>query len=162
MARRQVSSGRKAEYYLGITVTVIGVIMFGLPFMVGAISMTGIFSEEIMGPSIGLAFFVAFIGFGLIVLGLVFSGIGKMGLAGSGVVLDPEKAREDVEPWARMTGGVVKDAVDEAGVDLSKLAGRNDDMPFDEKLRRLHKLYEDGLVTEQEYQAERTKILENA
>jgi hypothetical protein len=32
-------------------------------------------------------------------------GIRRMGLADSGVKLDPEEARGDVEPWVRMTGG---------------------------------------------------------
>jgi len=33
-------------------------------------------------------------------------------------VLDPEKAREDLEPYSRMAGGMVKDAMDEAAVKL--------------------------------------------
>jgi hypothetical protein len=32
--------------------------------------------------------------------------------------LDPEQARKDVEPVARMAGGVVGDALEEAGVKL--------------------------------------------
>ena len=51
------------------------------------------------------------------------------GLAGSGVVLDPEKAREDVEPWSRMAGGVVKDALDESGIQVGRPDG--DEMDFD-------------------------------
>ena len=87
--------------------------------------------------------------------------IGRMGLAGSGIELDPEEARRDVEPWSRMTGGVVKDALDEAGI---KLGGQppSDELPFDERLRRLQKLRDDGLVSEQEYEATKKKILDSA
>lgn len=94
--------------------------------------------------------------------------LGRMGLAGSGMVLDPEGARRDVEPWARMAGGVVKDAIDEAGVriDGTRGAGEGDEassssMPFDERLRRLEKLRAEGLVSESEYAAARKRILES-
>ncbi|MEM6692170.1 MAG: zinc ribbon domain-containing protein, partial [Planctomycetota bacterium] len=45
--------------------------------------------------------------------------VGARGLAGSGVLLDPEQAREDLEPYSRMAGGMVKDAMTEADIDLS-------------------------------------------
>ena len=32
---------------------------------------------------------------------------------GSGMVLDPKKAREDLSPWSSMAGGIIKDALDE-------------------------------------------------
>ncbi|HUR52843.1 MAG TPA: hypothetical protein VMZ71_01845 [Gemmataceae bacterium] len=52
-------------------------------------------------------------GMGLIVLGGFLTRIGAVGLAGSGVVLDPQKARKDVEPWSRAVGGIMNDAVSE-------------------------------------------------
>ncbi len=60
----------------------------------------------------------AFGGMGLIIVGGIFLGIGSRGLAGSGVLLDTEQAREDLEPYSRMAGGMVKDVLDEAGVEL--------------------------------------------
>jgi hypothetical protein len=57
-------------------------------------------------------------GMGLLVLGGIIRRIGARGLAGSGVVLDPQKAREDVAPYSRMAGGMVKDALDEAQIEL--------------------------------------------
>lgn len=57
-------------------------------------------------------------GMGLLVIGQMIRGIGARGLAGSGVVLDPDKAREDLEPYSRMAGGMAKDALDEANIDL--------------------------------------------
>jgi hypothetical protein len=103
----------------------------------------------------------AIVGMGLVLVGGILVSIGRAGLAGAGIVIDPERARRDVEPWSRMTGGVVKDALDEAGIDFGAARGA-DDLPFDEQLRRLHKLREDGIVSEQEYQAKKKEILGRA
>ena len=62
--------------------------------------------------------FRAFGGMALIFIGGIVSNIGARGVAGSGVVLDPGKAREELEPYTRMAGGMVKDALDEADVHL--------------------------------------------
>jgi rRNA maturation endonuclease Nob1 len=34
------------------------------------------------------------------------------------VILDPEKARHELEPYSRMAGGMVKDVLEEANVNL--------------------------------------------
>jgi hypothetical protein len=57
-------------------------------------------------------------GIGLLFVGGIIRGIGARGLAGSGTVLNPEKAREDLGPNSRMAGGTVKEALDEAQIDL--------------------------------------------
>ena len=57
-------------------------------------------------------------GMALLIIGGFVRGIGARGLAGSGVVLDPEQARRELEPYSRMAGGMVKDALDEADVKL--------------------------------------------
>jgi len=44
------------------------------------------------------------------------------GVAGSGLVLDPERARGDLEPWARMGGGLLKDAIEESGLPVGRNA----------------------------------------
>ena len=62
----------------------------------------------------------AFGGMALIIAGAVVMNIGARGAAGSGLVLDPEKARGDLEPFSRMAGGMVKDALDEADINLGK------------------------------------------
>ena len=100
----------------------------------------------------------------LMVIGQTIATIGRQGLAGSGVVLDPEQAREDVEPWSRMQGGVVKDTLDEVGLDLSKVGtgpSADNELPFDEKLRRLHALHQDGILTDEEYQREKRGLLDS-
>lgn len=55
----------------------------------------------------------ALFGMGLIVAGSLMQSIGRKGLAGSGVVLDPEQERADMRPWSRMKGGMVNDALSE-------------------------------------------------
>jgi hypothetical protein len=98
------------------------------------------------------------VGMGMIIVGGGLMAVGRAGLAGSGMMLDPERSRRDVEPWSRATGGMISDALDEAGIKLGG-SGGDAEMPFDEKLRRLHKLYEDGILSEEEYQREKADIL---
>jgi hypothetical protein len=48
--------------------------------------------------------------------------IGGAGLAGSGAILDPEQARRDLEPYSRQVGGMLKDTLDEADINLGSSA----------------------------------------
>ena len=41
-------------------------------------------------------------------------------VAQSGLILDPEQAREDLAPYSRMAGGLANDALQEAGIDLGR------------------------------------------
>ena len=50
------------------------------------------------------------------IVGGAMRNLAARGVAGSGLVLDPERAREDLEPWARTGGALLRDAVDEAGL----------------------------------------------
>jgi hypothetical protein len=104
----------------------------------------------------------ALIGFGMLAVGGFMMKAGSLGLAGSGIKLDPEEARKDVEPWARMGGGVLKDALDEAGINPGGKTPASEQLPFDERLRRLQKLRQDGVLSEEEYEATKKKILEQA
>jgi hypothetical protein len=62
----------------------------------------------------GRTFFAIIMGgIGAILVGAVLRGVGARGAAGSGIVLDPERAREDLEPWTRMAGGMAEDALSE-------------------------------------------------
>jgi hypothetical protein len=47
------------------------------------------------------------------IVGSIIAGIGKAGLAGSGVVLDPQQQRRDLEPWQRAAGGMISDKLSE-------------------------------------------------
>jgi len=124
---REISPERKTAYYVGMGLSGFGILLFCLPFMAIPLAMiSGPFSP---GHSFAVSgsFFFAFIGFALIAVGGVFMRIGRSGLAGAGVILDPRRAREDVEPFSRMEGGILKDRLDEAGLlDVDGLKfGRN-------------------------------------
>lgn len=168
MARRQVSGGRKSAYYLGGALSIIGVLMFLSVFVTHAMNFGNF--DNFQGQ-VQSAMFRAIGGMVLIVVGGAITNVGKRGLAGSGVLLDPEQAREDVEPWSRMEGGVMKDKLDEAGLDLGAIGAgltaaasnrpaAGDDLPFDEKLRRLHALHQDGILTDEEYAQEKRELLD--
>ncbi len=155
MKRTNISPERKAIYYIGITLIVIGGITFFSVFISGALHF-GDFSNfkeraqsEMLRSMVGMA---------LIFIGGILSAIGRAGAAGSGIILDPQKARTDLEPWSRMAGGLVKDAIDEADISL-KTPKRDDKLPFDEQLRRLHKLHQDGIISKEEYDLKKSKIL---
>ena len=69
--------------------------------------------HEQFGRGVHSAMVRAFTGMGLAVVGGVLMRVGARGAAGSGMVLNPEKARQDLEPWSRMGGGVMQDALSE-------------------------------------------------
>lgn len=157
-AQRQISPERKAVFYIGMVVGVIGFISFISTFFSAASSFGDFTNFAEKGRSMATR---AVVGIVMIIAGGILAGIGRMGLAGSGLKLDPEETRRDVEPWARMTGGVIKDALDEAGLKLGKQS-QDEELPLDERLRRLQKLREENLINEQEYESGRKKILESA
>jgi len=117
---KKISGGRKVAYYTGMLIMLTGAISFGSTF-VSAIGHFGDFNNfESRSKSMAAR---AFGGMALIVIGGIVAGVGARGAAGSGLVLDPEKAREDPEPFTRMAGGMVKDALDEADIKLGKGEG---------------------------------------
>jgi hypothetical protein len=85
----------------------------------------GLFGRNMMIRALG--------GMGLMVLGGLLMRVGAAGWAGAGVVLNPEQARKDLEPWARMGGGVLQDALSE--VDLVRKAEERLDAPPPVKIR---------------------------
>jgi hypothetical protein len=52
-------------------------------------------------------------GMGLIALGSFLMRVGAAGLAGAGVVLNPQQARQDLKPWSKSQGGMIQDALEE-------------------------------------------------
>lgn len=92
----------------------------------------------------------------LFIAGGILVGIGRRGLAGSGIVLDPKQARKDLKPWAKMGGGILKDALEEAG--LKKEESASSDLETD--LRALYRLHQDGILSDEEYEAAKKKRLE--
>ncbi|MHC4553503.1 MAG: zinc-ribbon domain-containing protein [Planctomycetota bacterium] len=124
---QQISPERKGMYSFGLVLQIIGGCLFGIPFIAVLATMIGAAGGA--GPdgfkAIPIAFAFGFVGFALIGAGGAMRHIAARGVAGSGLVLDPEKAREDMEPWTRMGGGMVKDALDEADINLGNLGGNS-------------------------------------
>ena len=112
---KSISSERKAAYYLGTALVVIGFLSFFSVFVTGAMNFGDFSNFEGEARS---SMTRALVGMGLLIAGGIVRTVGARGLAGSGVVLDPEQACEELEPYSRMAGGIAKDALDEAGLDL--------------------------------------------
>ena len=122
----QISEERKNWYKIGLVMQITGVCLFTLPFIailfvIMSAGLNGGFEPEGI-VCVPIAFGGAFIGVALIAGGGVVRGVAARGKAGSGLTRDPEQARKDLEPWSRMGGGVVKDALDEAGVDIGQVS----------------------------------------
>ena len=156
MPRRDFTPERKGAFYLGLVLCGIGSVLF-LSTFASHISHFGDFSDFEDRARTGMG--VAFAGVICIIIGKFLMNLGRSGLAGGGFKLDPQEAREDLEPWSRMTGGMIKDSLDEAGIDLKRPAA-SAELPFDEQLRRLESLKRDGLITDAEFAAGRQKILD--
>jgi predicted RNA-binding Zn-ribbon protein involved in translation (DUF1610 family) len=115
---QNISQERKATFYIGTAVMVLG----GLTFASAIVMFFSNFGESRPmggGAEFGKAFGMrSFAGMALMIVGGIVRGMGAMGLAGSGVILNPKRARRELEPYSRMAGGMVKDVLDEADVDL--------------------------------------------
>lgn len=116
-----LSSNRQAAYYTGIALQVIGLVVFVSNFFVG-VNRDRIpdLSADAPSPMSGLLV-RGLVGMALIAAGQFLMRVGKVGLAGAGVILDPQQARKDVEPWSRAAGGMASDALDE--IDPKRLPG---------------------------------------
>ena len=108
--QRQISPGRKGVYYTGMVLAALGAVSFASTFCTFALHFGDFDNFESNARSDILR---AVGGMFLMSLGIVLMGVGRAGFAGSGVVLDPRKAREDLEPWNRMQGGMVNDTLSE-------------------------------------------------
>ena len=134
---KEISEARKKTYYIGMVLAIIGAITFGSVFVSGILNFGNFSNFETRGKSMAAR---GFGGMVLIIAGLIVMSIGARGAAGSGLVLDPKKAREDLEPFTRMAGGMVKDALDEADIKLGKVTSEKVIMI---KCRKCEKLNEE-------------------
>lgn len=108
---KEISRNRKTLYYVGNGISLIGVILFLSVFFVAFINPFAMFSSS--NPMAN-----GFIGFILIIIGQFTSILGAKGAAGSGLILDPKQARDDLKPYSSQVGGMLSDVLDE--VDLNK------------------------------------------
>jgi hypothetical protein len=108
----KISNERKATYYIGIGMMVLGFILFISVFFSVASAMNtpfgfGEFGEFNEGPS----FISPVIGMVLMISGSIVMNIGARGTAGSGLFLDPDKAREDLKPFNEAKGRMINDVI---------------------------------------------------
>jgi len=103
--KNEISSQRKGLYYTGLVLVVIGIMMFMSTFVL-----------SMMNPFGGNPFINAVIGMIMIMIGNVLMAVGRRGLAGSGIILDPNQAREDLKPYSKQAGGMINDALEEVDV----------------------------------------------
>lgn len=115
--RPKISPERKTAFYLGTALMAIGLLLVLSTFFSFANHLGDGFRTDFESRSRSVIF-RAVGGMALMVLGGFIRGIGARGLAGSGVVLDPEQAEKDLEPFSRMAGGMVQDVLEEADIDL--------------------------------------------
>ena len=111
-----ISDERKTAFYLGTLLSGIGLLLFLSNFVFGALQLGG---EPDFGSHNSFMQGMALRGVGgilLIAVGRFIRRVGARGLAGSGMLLEPEQAREDLKPYSKMAGGMLNDALEE--VDL--------------------------------------------
>jgi len=117
---KQISEARKVAYYAGMALMVLGLLVFVSVFVTGAMNFGDFHDFEGQARS---SMGRGIVGMAMMIVGGVLRTVGARGLAGSGVVLDPRRARRDLEPYSRMGGGMLKDALDEADV---RVGGRSE------------------------------------
>ena len=101
-----ISKKRKVTYYIGIGMIVLGFILFISLFFSVASSMNNP-NWDGNGPS----FMNSILGMVLMIAGSLVSNIGAKGAAGSGLLLDPNQAREDLKPFNEAKGGMINDVI---------------------------------------------------
>lgn len=109
--KRKISPERKGLYYTGMVLQGIGILLFFSAFFVG-------FSDDPFSQG-DSSMQNALFGFIFIGIGGFLRNLGAKGAAGSGLLLDPEKAREDLTPYSKMAGGMLKDALEEVEMPIA-------------------------------------------
>lgn len=112
---RDFSDERKGAFYFGSALIVVGLLLFLSVFVTGIMDFGNFDDFNGKAKSSGIR---ALGGMALMVIGGIVRNVGARGLAGSGLVLDTKRARGELEPYSRMSGGMIKDALDEADIDL--------------------------------------------
>ena len=112
---KEISEGRQAAFYLGTGLQILGGLLFASTFITSAMRFGDFTDFEARTKS---EMFRALSGMALLAIGAIIRGVGAQGLAGSGIIIDPQQSRKDLEPYSRMAGGMVKDALQEADLRL--------------------------------------------
>src|SRR5258708_13514788 len=94
----RIASSRKAVYYAGLTLGAVGLLLFFSTFVSFALHF-GDFDN--FAANARSMFLRAVGGMAFMIVGGALAGVGARGVAGSGVVLHPEKTRPHLQPRAR-------------------------------------------------------------
>lgn len=111
----EISPERKAAYYAGMGMVALGFVVFLGNMFCASSGMDDLDSMQVGRSSRGLNMGVGLFGVVLLIGGGLLIKVGRLGVAGAGVVLEPQQARKDLEPYSRMAGGMLKDALEETG-----------------------------------------------
>ena len=109
----KISKKRKATYYIGLGIIVLGFILFLSLFIQFAVAVKESVANPFMDPfdREPPSFLNAVIGFILIIVGGFITNVGAKGAAGSGLKLDPEEAVEDLKPFNEAKGKMINDII---------------------------------------------------
>ena len=113
----QISTRRKVLYYGGglLLITGFGSAMFHVGWgMLGGFKNPE-FNERM--PAVILT------SMAIAMVGGFLNEIGKRGLAGSGLILNPDRARKDLKPYSKMAGGMLEDALENRDLSQSVSPG---------------------------------------
>lgn len=105
----KIPNNRKIIYYIGLGLTVIGFILFLIPFF-SIFNFDPFYGNDPFGNMK-----YSLIGFFMVLVGQILRFMGSKGMAGSGIILDPDRAREDLRPHSSARGKILKDVLDETG-----------------------------------------------
>lgn len=102
----KIPQERKIAYYIGIGMMILGFLLFISVFF----SVAGAMNDP-WGYNAAPSFSNAIWGMLLMIVGAFVMNIGAKGTAGSGLVLDPDKAREDLKPFNEAKGEMINDVI---------------------------------------------------
>ncbi len=108
----KLSNQRKATYYIGMGMTILGFILFiSIFFSVIGMMNGGVNSLDPFASNKGPSFGRPLVGMLLMIVGQFVMRVGARGGAGSGIILDPDRAREDLKPYTEAAGGMINDVI---------------------------------------------------
>ncbi|BCN32838.1 zinc ribbon domain-containing protein [Anaeromicropila herbilytica] len=107
----KISKERKITYYIGLGMIVIGFLLFISVFFEVASFMSDPFVNDPFSGGKLPSMLNGVIGFFIMIAGGIVMNIGAKGAAGSGIILDPEKQREDLKPFNEAKGEMINDVI---------------------------------------------------
>ena len=113
----QISTRRKVLFYGGGLLMVVGIgsFMFHIGWGMLGGGENPEFEERM--PAVMLT------SMAIAMVGGFLNVIGGKGLAGSGLILDPDRARKDLKPYSKMAGGMLEDALENRDLSQSVSPG---------------------------------------